>query len=172
MNVIIATVLILAALCLTAAAVLGFRRYYGYIRFYISARNRYRYIVNVCDMWLSVYQKGLGICGFLKNRNISRIVIYGSGTLGVRLYFELEKDDDIKVTGIVKNSYETDEQYHITDIPVFDTIEEADTADTTVIVTEFFNYKEVCAELKTKNVNSIYSLDEILQTLLSEQKTV
>ena len=166
MNVFLTSVLILVIICLTVITVAGFRRYYNYIGFYILIRNRYRYRVEVCDMWLSAYQKNRDIGSFLRERDIDSVVIYGLGTLGVRLYNELKKDKSIRISCAVKNPFETDRQYTLPDLPVIDSVDALEDKNAAVIVTEFFEYAKVKDELNDKGFNTIYSLDEILQTML------
>lgn len=115
------------------------------------------YMIQVYDQWLDNSISGNRSDKYLADRGFKRIVIYGMGRMGLRLYKELE-DSDIDVVGCVDRNagniiYEGIEIKDAGNIPT-----DADV----IVVTAVCYYDEVLDFLSNITDLPVISLEEIV----------
>ena len=108
--------------------------------------------------WLYLKQDGFSPAGYLKEKGIIEIGIYGYGVLGKHLLKEC-RNEGITVKYIIEKNKA---KVH-TGIPVY-TPEEADALeDIPIIVTALYYYDEICRVLEGKGLNNVISCRSLIQ---------
>lgn len=100
---------------------------------------------------------------YFLERGIHSIAIYGIGLLGKHLYFEL-KDSEIEINGIIDR--ETD--FNRKGIALYQPEGDLPEADM-IVVTVTYAYHEISGQLKKRGIRNVISLEEIIQTVLSDK---
>lgn len=59
---------------------------------------------NIFDKWIQIKNCGISLADFCRDNLLTRVAIYGIGTIGKRLYEELKKEQINVVYGIDRNS--------------------------------------------------------------------
>ncbi len=128
-------------------------------------RNQYRHIQRVYDMWLDADQMGLSMAEYLRSKKESKIAIYGMDNIGVRVYGRL-KDEGMDVAFGIKNSAEGNPFGLI----MKNSIEDCDFSNTSVIVTDFFDYYNIEEKIKKNGAKNVYSVDSILTDMMIQAR--
>ena len=119
-------------------------------------------IIRIYDVWMMVNESGKSIGQFLKEHNIRKVAVYGMAALGIRLYYELQREDDIEV----KYALDQNPQTQIPGIDIYKPNAEIDDTVDAVIVTALRSYDVVSANLREKGYTKVLALDEILYDML------
>lgn len=124
-----------------------------------SSKDKFRLYYNTLNQWLILKQKNRNLSEYFKEKNYSRIAIYGLGELGNRLIEEL-MDTEIEVAyGVDKNIDNT-----FCGINAY-TLEDIDNASKDIdvfVVTPIFAFDEVSDMLRGKVNCDIVSLEDII----------
>lgn len=123
-------------------------------------------IIRIYDVWMMVNESGESIGQFLKKQNIKRIAVYGMASLGVRLCYELQREDNIEV----KYALDQNPQVQIPGIKIYKPDAEIGETVDAVIVTALRSYDAVSAELQKKGYIKTFALDEILYDMMTERE--
>lgn len=114
------------------------------------------------NKWLEMNQNNKSVAEYCKEHNYNKIVIYGMGNLGERLYDELKKTS-CKVIGFIdSNSYKTITE-KLQNLSI-DKVKELQKEIDIIIVTPINYYKEIYNNLKKSGIESkIECLIDILE---------
>ncbi|MCI8400778.1 MAG: glycosyltransferase [Lachnospiraceae bacterium] len=129
-------------------------RYYSLLDSYNELGASY-YIMR---MMVETRYKGIGIGEYLRNTGIGTIAIYGLGTFGNALYYELKNSPVRIVCGIDKNNKLLDGLTVVTDV------KDAGQCDA-IVVTPLKEGAVIAAELKARTGIPVYTLIEILNNV-------
>ncbi len=118
--------------------------------------DKYQMWYSLMEQWLTIHEEGKTIPLILKERSISSIALYGLGTIGKHVVWEL-KDSDVTILyaidRVVSGVYD--------EIPVKKADEYLPVVDA-VIVTAIYDFEEIEEMLKDRVDCPIISLEEIL----------
>ncbi len=111
--------------------------------------------------WLRLIQSGGDVKGFFFRRNISDIIIYGAGALGLKLYEDI-RETDINVHYFIDKSVR-----YVDDVVTVYTpacIKEVFTSECSIIVTSVFYFPEIYDYLREELHNDveIFSIEDII----------
>lgn len=120
--------------------------------------NKFKSYYNMLNQWLYLKQEGKGLDSYFKDKQYSKIAVYGLGEMGVRLIDELRGSDVQVVYGSDK-----DVDNVFTDIKVY-SADELDTAEDVdvIVVTAIFAFDEIEEQLQDKVNCSIVSLEDVV----------
>lgn len=122
---------------------------------------KYMQFYRVLLRWMNAIQEGNSITGYLKERGIKTVIIYGYANIGKLLCNELLKSG-IKVNAIL-------DKRHVKCLTPGVRIQrplEGDRTADAVLVTALYSYDEICIELKELGYKNILSLQEIVESLV------
>ncbi len=119
-------------------------------------------IIRIYDVWMMVNGLGKSIGQFLKEQGIKSVAIYGMETLGVRVYYELLKTNEIEV----KYALDQNPQIQIPGIKIYKPDMRLNIAIDAVIVTDLRSYDDVSVNLKKNGYSRVIALDEMLYAML------
>ena len=119
-----------------------------------------REIIKIYDIWMMVNRSGKSVGLFLSNNKIKSIAIYGMAELGVRLYYELK--DNVEV----KYAMDQNPQIQLPDLQIYKPGTEPNAGVDAVIVTALRSFDTVNSDLKKRGYKKVFALDEILYELL------
>ncbi len=121
-------------------------------------------IIRLYDVWMMANESGKSIGQFLKKQNITKIAVYGMASLGVRLCYEIQREDNIEV----KYALDQNPQVQIPNIEIYKPGAKISEMVDAVIVTALRSYDAVSADLQRRGYTKIFALDEILYDMMTE----
>lgn len=120
--------------------------------------------LDVCIKWIQLLHKEKSIADFLITRKYRIVAVYGMGALGVAVYEELEKCEDIKLFGLDKgNPMLPSNVKSMRPYEVNDTLR-----PDVVVVTVMWDMDNISRELDRLFQCDIYSLQEIIDSVLEQ----
>lgn len=126
-----------------------------------SQISKYMAIIRLYDAWMMANKNSKGIPGYLNDKNINNIAIYGMDNRGIRLFQEL-KGTSVNVRyGVDRNP-----PMRIKGLDIYhpDNIEKGSVD--AVVVTAIFSYDSIKKDLEARGFVCILALDEIIYDLL------
>lgn len=122
-------------------------------------RNRLMVNIELLNRWLYLKIKGKSLCGYLLERNIRRVAIYGMADLGTRLYEELTNDGILVKYGIDQNPYKVDVRNTLL---IVDAKGEFDPDIDMVIVTPMLYFDEIKELISSKISCPVMSIKDLI----------
>ena len=117
------------------------------------------------ELWMELQDKKISVAGFLCKRQIQKVAIYGGGALGKHLYYEL-KGTSVYVECILDRNSNVKIEGIETILPG----ERMKLADA-IIITPFWEYKQIKKELEKSYPYRILSIETLLYNADFELKT-
>ncbi len=130
---------------------------------YKELSRRYRSYWVILNDWLTLKELGVELKDYFLERGVHSVAIYGIGLLGKHLYFEL-KDSEIEIKGII----DRETGFNRKRIALYQPEEDLPEVDM-IIVTVTYAYHEISGQLKKRGIRNVISLEEIIQTVLSDK---
>ncbi len=124
--------------------------------------NRWQVCVRLYDLWMITKQSGQSIEEYLSSKGICNIAIYGTGYLGIRLYYEL-KDSCINVKYVLDKN----PNIRLVGVDMFDIDHCSYKMIDAVIVTELHTYDSVKTMLNSKGYKQIFAFDDIIYEMMT-----
>ena len=117
----------------------------------------------LANKWIRLQNKKISILQSLKNKGISKIIIYGASEFALRLLEQCENENVVEVIGIADKNITSKGEYY-KDIPLLsvDDLIESDMRNVCVVITAMGYYNEISNELKEKGITNITSLREMI----------
>lgn len=115
--------------------------------------------LDVCQKWIQLLHEGKSIANFLKDKNYKSVAVYGMGTLGVLVYEELDKCEEIRVLyGLDKGSPSIPS--NMRSLRVYEA--EDDEQPDVIIITVMWDIENIAKELDKVFQCDMYSIQEII----------
>lgn len=132
-----------------------FSRFYREVNRDISPVERQEYYRNCLEKWIDLKQQGKSVSDILQKKGIERVVIYGTGTIGERLFNELFGKIQIEYFVVTIRKDDT-----FKGCPVYGCSEELpeESENSALIVVPGYDLKIIKAKMKYK-FSRIYSID-------------
>ena len=149
---------------LAGALIGGYYMGHRYCLMLESARrqaNKNLSIIRLYDAWMMAKENSKGIDGYLFQKNISSIAIYGMDIRGIRLFHELKNTSVIIRYGIDRNP-----STRIAGLNILHPDEMKQGSVDAIVVTAVFAFDGIKKDLESRGFNRIISLDEILYDLI------
>lgn len=118
-------------------------------------------IIRLYDAWMMAKENGIGIGGYLSQKNIFSIAIYGMDYRGIRLFHEL-KDTSV----VVRYGVDRNPQTRIEGLEILQPDDMERGSVDAVVVTAIFAFDEIKKDLESRGFGKIISLDEIIYDLI------
>lgn len=118
-------------------------------------------IIRLYDAWMMAKENSIGIDGYLSQKNISSIAIYGMDYRGIRLFHELKNTSIIIRYGVDRNP-----PTRIAGLDILHPDDMKNGRVDAVVVTAIFAFDEIKKDLESRGFTQIISLDEILYDLI------
>ena len=120
------------------------------------------------NKWLRLQNRQISILQHLRDKGITKIILYGTSEFALRLLEQCENENNIvKVIGITDKKISSRGAYY-KDIPLMslDDIQESDVNnvnDTCVVITAMGFYDEIAGELQMRGITNYVSLREVIE---------
>lgn len=118
-------------------------------------------IIRLYDVWMMAKENSKGIDGYLSEKDISSIAIYGMDYRGIRLFHEL-KDTSV----IIRYGMDRNPQTRIAGLDILHPDDVKSGNVDAVVVTAVFAFDEIKKDLEKRGFIRVISLDEILYDLI------
>lgn len=121
------------------------------------------------NKWMLLQNKGISILQNLKNKGITRIILYGASDFAVRLLEQCENEKCIEVLAVSDKRITSKGGYY-KGIPLWsmDDVVKVHTTDICVVITAIGFHKEIAEELKEKGITNFISLSTLIYDCLTE----
>lgn len=123
--------------------------------------NKYRKLFVFFSNWISLNDAGFSVGKYLKERNISRVAIYGLGALGKHLLFELQEEGIDVVYGIDRRSDKLKIDISFLEWADKEALPEVDL----LIVTAITDYDAIEKEICEVREYPVISLEDIMREM-------
>ncbi|WP_341875760.1 GNAT family N-acetyltransferase [Defluviitalea saccharophila] len=130
---------------------------------YPNVDSRYKQYYHLLNKWIMVKNQNRTVLGYLKNRGIEKVAIYGLGELGKRLYEEISNASEV-----IQFFIDNNKQEYWNNIRVIktDDIKKMEKVDL-IIITPIYNYQDIIKEFETYGYNAnIVSLEYIINEII------
>lgn len=129
----------------------------------IRETEKFKKMFFIQNDWFLACCRGQTIAGYLRERQVKQVVIYGYGYLGKALYQNLKKSDIRIVYVIDKNA-----DYLNASIPLHTLQDTLSPTDVVIVTLVSENREKITAQLREKLESKIYWLEDIVSELKEE----
>lgn len=118
----------------------------------------------LANKWLHLQNNNLSILQSLRNKGISKIIIYGASEFALRLIEQCEKESEPTEVIAISDKRITSKGTYYKDIPLIsiDDIKSIDRDDTCVVITAMGFYEEIVNKFRDKEITNFTSLRELI----------
>lgn len=118
----------------------------------------------LANKWLHLQNKNISILQSLRNKGISKIIIYGASEFALRLIEQCEKKSEPTEVIAISDKKITSKGTCYKDIPLIsiDDIARMDINGVCVVITAMGFYEEIASELRNKEITNFTSLKELI----------
>lgn len=124
-----------------------------------DSKQRYKKYYDVLNYWMESGQRGKSIAACLLERNYRKVVIYGMGEMGNRLYEQLRETDIEVLYAIDKKPVSRYAELNVVGVAM-------ETSDVdAVIVTPIYDFDKIKGDLEGSFGCEILSLEEVIYAM-------
>lgn len=119
----------------------------------------------IANKWLRLQNRNISILQPLKDKGITKLILYGTSEFALRLLEQCENENNIvEVIGIADKKISSRGAYY-KDIPLMsiDDIQEVNIDGTCVVITAMGFYDKIVKEFQEKGIVNYVSLREVIE---------